>query len=433
MARFNWKAYEQLLTKLAFNAIAGVLKDHPDESFYAAAFHAFYAESEGMIALPLLAANSAEAIDEGYTGWGPPNWYWDEISFENDKLADLQGALEEEACRADVDHWQKTHSRFMDAMVKVSKALTSKLKTRKQASKDFVVIVSDEESGDADALLQRCMSKAKYKKLFPVEDDSEDEQLMANAAPAKPAWKPFLADLEEHDHEIVEMGEAALPMLLHAMNLASQRSAAAGILGWLRIADPTVIEVLRRGAATGKDSLYKCAVSLAILGDFDFLFELSNNSKTREIARSGISGLYRYPVESCAEYLPLDFRPLEQYFDNKYKPAIKDLWAGCRSINAEDMTEAFRGLESPHAEIRILAAIMLSRSKALRRRGKTILPVLVNQLSDPNAAVRRRTLQAIMDWGKMAKPHLKEVRKLTKDPNEMVSYIASICVKNIKG
>ena len=431
MARFSWKSYEQLLVKLAFDAVVGVMKDHPNESFYAAAFHEFYAEEEGQISIPWLGANSAEAIDEGYTGWGPPNWYWDEIPFENDQLHDLQGALEDEACRADADHWHKTHSRFMDAMVKVSKALTSKLKIRKQASKDFVVIVSDEESEDADGLLQRCMSKAKYKKLF-LEDDSDGEQLMADAGAADPAWEPYLADLEEHDLEITKMGETALPMLLYAMNLRSQRSAAAEILGWLRIADPRVIEALRRGAATGKDSLYNCAVSLAILGDFDFLFELSKDSKTREIVRSGISGLYEYPVENCKPYLPLDFHPLERYFDDKCKPALKDLWSGCRSINAKDIPEAFRGLDSPHAEIRILAAIMLSTSESLRRRGKTILPRLVSQLSDQNAQVRRRTLQAIMDWGKIAKPYLKEVRKLTKDPDEMVSHIASICVKEIK-
>lgn len=431
MARFTWKAYEKLLTKLAYDAIVGVMKDHPTESFYAAAFHGFYAEEEGTITIPLLGANSAEAIDEGYTGWGAPNWYWDEIPFETDKLHDLQGALEDEACRADVDHWYKTHSRFMDAMVKVSKALTSKLKTKKQASKDFVVVVSDEESEDADKLFQRCMSKAKYKKLF-LEDDSKDEQLMANAGPADPAWEPYLADLEEHDHEIVKMGKAALPMLLHAMNLSSQRSAAAEILGWLQIADPTVIEVLRKGAMTGKESLYNCAASLAILGDFDFLFELAEDSKTRDMVRAGIGELFYFSVENCAEYLPLDFRPLERYFDNKCKPALKDLWAGCRSINAKDIKEAFRGMESQHAEIRSLAAIMLSTSESLRRRGKTILPALVSQLSDSNAEVRRRTLQAIMDWGKIAKPYIKEVRKLTKDPNEMVSHIASICVSEIK-
>ena len=425
MARFPWKAYEELLTKLAFNAIVGVMKDHPEESFYAAAFHGFYAEEEGMIAAPLLGANSAEAIDEGYSRWGAANWYWDEIPFEDDKLADLEGALQEEACRGDVDHWYKTHSRFMDAMVKVSKTLTSKLKTRKQASKDFVVIVSDEESEHFEAILQRCMSKAKYKKLFC----EEDEQLVTDSGSADPAWQPFLADISEHDHEILKMGKEALPLLLHAMTLSSQRDAAAAVLGWLRIADPAVVEVLRKGAATGNDSLCECAVALAILGDFDFLFKLSENSKTREIVRSGIEGLYEYPVEQCVPYLPLDLRPLEQYFDNKCKPAIKDLWYGCRSIKPEDMDEAFRGLESRHAEIRSLAAIMLSRSKSLRRRSKTILPKLVAQLSDRNSEVRRATLIGISEWGKAARPYVKEVRKLTKDPNGRVSRTAGHCVK----
>ncbi len=429
MARFKWKAYEDLLTKLALEAIGEVLDDHPDESFYAASFHGFYAEEEGQIAVPLLGVNSHEAIDEGYSTWGPPDWYWDDVPFEDDELDELQAAMQEEACRADVDHWHKTHARFMEAMVKVSKSLTSKLKNKKQASKDFVVVVLDEESEDADELLRRCMSKAKYKKLFPSENDSENDPPLTDVGPAKPGWRPYLAELRAHEDEILQMGKTALPMLLYAMNLPSQRSDAAGMLGQLQIAVPAVIEALRKSAATGKDSHYRSAVSLAILGDFDFLFELSENSKTREIVKSGIAGLYYYRVNDCVSYLPLDYRPIERYFDNKCKPAIKDLWAGSRSIEPRDIEEALRGLESRHAEIRIHAAEVLSKSKALRRHSKKFLPALVEQLSDRSWEVRLRTLFAISDLGKLAKPYAKEIRKLKKDVKGSVRNAAALCLR----
>lgn len=174
-------------------------------------------------------------------------------------------------------------------------------------------------------------------------------------------------------------------------------------------------------------------MSLAILGDFDFLFKLSEDSKTRGIVKSGISGLFGYRVDYCQSHLPLDYRPLERYFDNKCKPAIKDMWAGCRTIKADDVEEALRGLESKHAEIRIHAASVLSKHKNIRRRAKKILPALVDQLSDQNSHVRRRVVNAISDWGKDAKPYAKEVRKLLKDPVEIVRYVAEICISEITG
>lgn len=431
MARFKWKAYEEQLTQLALASIGEVMDEHPDESFYAAAFHGFYIEEEGQIGVPLLGANTAEAIDEGYSRWGAPDWYWDDIQFVDDEFNKLHEAIQEEACRTDIDHWYKTHSRYMDAMIKVAKSLSAKLKSKKQASKDFVVIVSDEESEDADVILRRCISKTKYKKLFPDDDEFEDYQPTPDGEPVDASWEGYLADLEEHEDEVLKMGQAALPMLLHAMNHRTQKFAAAGLLGLLRIADPKVIELLRKGAATGKDSHYQYAVSLAILGDFEFLFELGENPKTREIVRSGIEGLYRYQVNRCVPYLPLDYRPLDRYFDNKCKPKIKDLWAGSRSIRSRDLKEAFRGLKSPHAEIRIHAAIVLGKDHIPRGDAKKILPMLISQLSDKNTEVRRRTLNAISQWGRVAKPHVRKIRKLIDDPDWHVSNAAYYCVEDI--
>ena len=61
------------------------------------------------------------------------------------------------------------------------------------------------------------------------DDEFEDYQPATDGGPADPSWERYLADLEEHEDDVLKMGEAALPMLLHAMNHRTRKFAAAGL------------------------------------------------------------------------------------------------------------------------------------------------------------------------------------------------------------
>ena len=62
--QFDWRRFEDILIKRCEKAIVAAMNQFPDESFYAAAFHEFYAEEGGMIKLPCLALNTEEEIDD---------------------------------------------------------------------------------------------------------------------------------------------------------------------------------------------------------------------------------------------------------------------------------------------------------------------------------------------------------------------------------
>ena len=49
---FNWQKFEDAMVVQAEGAVRTVMKQYPDESFYAVAFHEFYSESHYRVLLP---------------------------------------------------------------------------------------------------------------------------------------------------------------------------------------------------------------------------------------------------------------------------------------------------------------------------------------------------------------------------------------------
>jgi hypothetical protein len=76
MAPIDWKTVEAVVFDAALAAIAQLMDLHA-ASFYAAAFHELYAETDVVIAMPCLAANTVENLGGNEDSrWSSADWKW---------------------------------------------------------------------------------------------------------------------------------------------------------------------------------------------------------------------------------------------------------------------------------------------------------------------------------------------------------------------
>ena len=104
--------------------------------------------------------------------------------------------------------------------------------------------------------------------------------------------------------------------------------------------------------------------------------------------------------------------------------------ARCELTEA-DVDEALRGLESKHAVVREHAVRVLGDRRLGAKITARILPALATRLQDRSARVRRLAILSLSYWKKTAKPYAAEIRKLFKDPDADVAFIAKHSVKEL--
>jgi hypothetical protein len=430
MQAADWKVFQEAITEAALEA-ATRLMDRNDETFYAIAFHEFYAETGGTIAMPCLAANSEERLAQGKNSrWSSADWKWPQIRYATATTRKLHRQIERDATSQDEAHWGRVHMRFVDSFIRVAKTLQKKLKSHQHAHRDLGAFVFKED--DLLEVLQRCTTPARFQKLFPRLQAERDRQQSLTASPRRRKLETYREDLAGHQEEIVRLGAEALPMLRDALRDEEQAWIAADLLGKIGIADPEAVEALKRRARTGVELAFHDTTALALLGEVDFLLELAGAAKTRGVAVRGICSLYSVCLNWCQQRKLLDYRLLERLLEQpECRSKVKELYSGPCRIDESSVGEALRGLESKSAVIREHAVTVLGDRQLGGKAAERILPALAARLQDRHANVRRLTILALARWKKAARPFAGEIRRLFQDPNGDVAFTARDSVKEV--
>ncbi|QDT36864.1 DUF4303 domain-containing protein [Stratiformator vulcanicus] len=443
--KFNWENYETELLKYLEKAVLEVMGQYPDEHFYGAAFHSFYREYGDRIGLPCLAVNTEEEIDENLdTRWSSPDWYWNDLDYAGRALVSLHDQLNGFASSEDGKHWETLHKQWVASLIQVAKRLTTKLKKQEQATKDFGFFLFDEESDEMVDVLRRCMTSAKFKKLFPDLLEDIERKQTTEELPAAKKLALYASDLSEENCErLLTHGKKAIPVLINALS-GEDGWLAANLLGRLGIPDKNAIEALRELVDSTDDSCCRhAATSLALLGDIDFLLKLAGRKESRAIAIDGIRDLYSTSADYSTIHVPLDYRPLEQLLaiDTCRKPAQRprdtggyfNFALGNREIKAGDVDEAIRGTRSKYKMIREHAVCCLGDRGIGKACSLKAIQAMVDCFEDRAMSVRRLAVLRIKDWKNTAKDYFPAIRKLArKDPDPDVREAARNTMRQLE-
>lgn len=145
---------EKQWLEVAASAIADVVNAHPQEQFYAAAFHLFSATDETILS-PALAANIESAVvfyneKDGSTlstRWEPPEWKWDVLDRAADAMKPFYSRLSNRIEGASDSQWETVINMHDYMMARVARRLTADARGGKgkfhglSLSSDFVVAV----------------------------------------------------------------------------------------------------------------------------------------------------------------------------------------------------------------------------------------------------------------------------------------------------
>jgi HEAT repeat protein len=234
----------------------------------------------------------------------------------------------------------------------------------------------------------------------------------------------YLQDLDSYEEEIVALAEAALTALIEKLD-RDDGWRAARLLGRIGRSTPAVLKALRRQVQEAREPAAWCARVLESLGDTEYLFRLASQEASQKAALSGLVFTYTSWASSLGwpNRRELDYRPLERILESKrpaWTRAVEEqLRPGSSfvTIQANEVDEAIRGLQSPHVIIRQHATCILGSRELGVAAGKKILPALVERLDDPHPNVRRLAALNLSYWKAAAKPYFPNIRRLLKDPN----------------
>ncbi len=432
--KIDWKRLEDAYAAQAEREIVKLMRENRGHVFYAVALHASYRELDGQICLPCLAANSVEELrkqqgrqDVTYD-YGPPNWHWCAIAPETKELQRHAVALQEEATRSTENHWYRTEKRFISTMVRVVKRLYATLKERQQTTSDFIVFFDDEQ-GDIE-LIRKCVPKSLFLKHFGDQNADEKRPILLASSSISEKLATYFDDMDSDDKweyadEIVKLGEVAVDGLVANLKRSDDGWMAARVLGKMGISSDKVIHALRREVRQSSRAAGWSAVALATLGDYDYLFKLTDDDATREDAIGGLVS----PMLS-GESLRLGYRLVERLLGKKCPKCNRIArretapGIGYGEIAITDIDEAIRALRSPYLVIRQHAVCVLGERSLGKAAAKKILPALVDKLQDRHPNVRRLAVLNISYWKAAAKPYHSEIRKLIKDSDPDVRFIA---------
>ncbi|UFH51282.1 DUF4303 domain-containing protein [Pseudomonas sp. KNUC1026] len=375
----NWKALERALFDAARHSLQTLL-DEGCSPLYAAAFHASYREEEAVLSLPSFAANSLQALSQscpdeqdqsfGSVKWNPADWQWDWEICAAEPFTPLDDELQAHANRLGARQWQAAERRFLVTVSRAARALGRHFCQHPNVAPGFVVFFHD-FAGDI-ALARRSLTRQQFEDNFPVEWGIENTLRNVSALPYAEQAAFYVGRLHHHDGVSAEYAERwliansrpAQAALIEQVNGHTEPTPAARILGLAGIADQPVVQALRRQAVEGAErpTRHWCATALGYLGDVDWLVQQSP-----ELAVAGICADFGGFRWRGVRPLVLSYRPLERLLDQRPElgPAVEEaLEAACGRIDttAADVSEALRGLSSPHVAIRRHAVSGLNNS-----------------------------------------------------------------------
>ncbi|WP_300630411.1 DUF4303 domain-containing protein [Pseudomonas sp.] len=412
----NWKTLEQALFDAARHALQTLL-DEGVSPLYAAAFHASYREEEAVLSLPSFAANSLQALsedhpdekDESFSSvkWNPTDWRWDWEICAAEQFTALDGELQAHANRLGPRQWQAVERRFLVTVSRAARALGRHFSQNPGVTPGFVVIFHD-FAGDI-ALAQRSMTRQQFEDNFPVELAIENTLREVSALPHAEQAAFYVSRLhrshgisgEDAERWLIANGRPAQAALIEQVNGHKEPTPAARILGLAGVADEPVIQALRRQAieASKQPTRTWCAKALGYLEDVDWLMQ-----QAPDVAVAGICANFDGFRWRSVQPPVLNYRPLERLLDQRpeLRAAVEETLEGaCGKIDTTpaDVSEALRGLASPHVAIRRHAVSGLNNSG---------LP--------PDDALRA----------------IEGLRRATQDTDEQVCYVAGLGLETLQ-
>ncbi len=406
----NWKALEQALFDAARHTLQTLL-DEGGSPLYAAAFHACYREEEAALSLPSFAANSLQALSEDYPDekdesfssvkWNPADWRWDWEICAAKRFTPLDDELQAHANRLGPRQWQAAERRFLVTVSRAARALGRHFNQHPGVTPGFVVIFHD-FAGDI-ALARRSMTRQQFEDNFPVERAIENTLRTVSALPYAEQAAFYISRLhgshgvsgEDAERWLIANGRPAQAALIEQLNGHREPTPAARILGLVGIADEPVIQALRRQAIEASEQPTRnwCAKALGYLQDVDWLMQ-----QAPDVAVAGLCANFDGFRWRSVQPPVLNYRSLERLLDQRpeLRAAVEETLedaCGRIDITPVDVSEALRGLSSPHVAIRRHAV------SGLNNRG--LLP--------------EDALRAV-----------KGLRRATQDTDEQVRYLAGI-------
>ncbi|MET7557483.1 DUF4303 domain-containing protein [Streptomyces albidoflavus] len=120
---FDWAGLEQAVQDQLTGFVRRMRAEHPDDRLYAAAVHAFHAETGSVIAWPLVGVAGERAVASaagdrctpGELRWSPADWPW---QLDPGPAEDAWAARLEEAATADGGRrWEPVHARYLRTVV----------------------------------------------------------------------------------------------------------------------------------------------------------------------------------------------------------------------------------------------------------------------------------------------------------------------------
>lgn len=426
------RAQFELVLQATVESAVSQLMSRDTGRFYCVAFHEFYAEVDGPVTMPLLAASTEESIaGRSDQRWSSADWKWRNIKYLTPELRKLHRAMQKHAVSGDEAVWQSTYARFMDMFIKVARRLTGQFQKHEQTTRDFAGLVFTED--DEIATLQRCLTAARFRKIFPHLASDLDAQSKLATRPSSDKFQAWREDLYRYQPEILKLGKPAIPFLCEVLTSnANDDWVAASLLAKIGIADAKAIQILKARAASGHGGARHDVNALAVLGEAKFLLQLATQAKTRDVAVQGLCCCYSRFMDASRQEHRLDYQPMERLLALPgCKGQVEELYSGACQIQPDDVEEALRGLASKHAVIREHAVSVLGNPKLGTQSAKRILPALAERLQDKSSVVRRLAILSLGRWKKAAAPFVVDVKRLTKDSDSTVAEFAKRFVKEL--
>lgn len=439
-AAFDWTHLEEEILAYGLSALR-TLDVQPDDPLYAVAFYGVYRELDGVISLPIIAANTRSAgaapDEAGFWGarWSPADWKYTEVVSPtgHERMLALEKALTAYATRGTQSQWQGTLERFERVLVRTTRRLRDALSELHPTTDDVVVFWFDAEGGMP--LAARTIPKSLVRRHFaPQVERSRALEATFESGDAERAALLVTRfglfegiDHETAQRELLAMGAPAIPALLSALDGAHGWTAAQ-VLGQIGKATPEVLTALRARA----ERRPWFPLALGMLGDHAWLI-----AQPPAIAATGLAARLRAIGYRDISPPPIDYDPIELYLggDDEARTAMmeEELEPGKSFIDARpsDVDALLGGLKSAHPVIRWHAASLCGDRSLGKRAGKRVMPALVKVLEDPHPFVRRLAVFALGQWRAAARPHRAAIEALIDDDVELVGRLAKYALERV--
>jgi hypothetical protein len=387
----DWDAFREALQTALLEAVSA----EAGGPWRAAALDGLYAETDGVIKVPMLYLNDdGEYMDSPADWkiglcWAPESWIV---------------ALTSEACSGTVSHWEDIFARYQEVLVGICVAAGAHL----GIPVFFVNHDCHEET------LARCLTPSQLRLLFPEVIATQAERARVSALPRGEQIAYYISRLDRFDlinseeaQEVLRaFGSASIPALLPLLRNSEHAWLAADLLAQIGVPDDTVLSALSATlSASTPDSAAQLWSSraLAQLGRLDLVLA-SAAGLSREALATAVTARYTAFRDHGVHPLLLDYLPLEDFLSAypEIAPQVADELKPGRSycdISPAEVPEALRGATSPYVVVRKHAVCVLGE----RRLGDTIGQQVIPQLraiaeADPDSEVRRLAALSLQWW-----------------------------------